>query len=93
MRDLLPQTTTRPSSLFSPLFARLSGDGRFLVEYSSVTIGQIDMQVVDRFAGATRSLGPVTGSFPVISDNARYIVLLDSSGSGRLIIQPNPFNP
>ena len=89
VRDTQAPTTTRPTST-TTIWARLSGDGRYLAEQTSNGV-----VLVDRFAGASINLsGLRTWAWPVMSSNGRYIVVVETKGqSVVLTVAPNPFGP
>ena len=89
IRTLQAQTTTQPGGFSS--VGPLSGDGRFVVTFDSF-FG--DAIIIDRFSGTTSTpAGASTWIWPVISDNAQYVVALDTSGGGRVIVAANPLAP
>ena len=85
IRDTLGATTTRPTML--PAFwARLSGDGHFMVEQTTTGIF-----VVDLVAHAqVRIAGPSLDFLPVLSANGQYVVLYQDAGTSTVAIMPNP---
>jgi Tol biopolymer transport system component len=87
VRDTQGHTTTRPVSSASTIqWAHLSGDGRYMVQYSSAGVA-----LRDRFAPATVSpLGATTFTWPLLSGNGRYVVTLDTAHGGALTVVPNP---
>ncbi|HEY6175886.1 MAG TPA: Ig-like domain-containing protein [Kofleriaceae bacterium] len=89
VRDQLSQTTTVPPIAVPSTRAQLSGDGRFLVNYSS----SLGVCIADRFGGGNVRPGFASWLLPAISDNAQYIATLDTSNGGRLLVIPNPIAP
>jgi len=86
VRDLQAQTTTSPPVLLSLSSAELSGDGRYLTGANTFS-GNV---VCDRFAATSRPLSSSAWSWPVLSGSGRYIVALDSTSGGRVVVAPNP---
>jgi hypothetical protein len=86
----LGPTTTRPSPGDTILWARLSGDGRFLAEDTGSVIF-----IADRFAPAQIQIANADVlSWPVISSNGRYIVAVDTRfGAVGITVAPNPLAP
>ena len=86
VRDTHALTTTRPlSSSFSVIWARLSGDGRYLAAYSSAP----GVTICDRFRPATATPpGSASWVWPTFSGNGRYLAVLTSPGSN-LVVAPN----
>jgi Tol biopolymer transport system component len=89
VRDTQAPTTTRPTSA-STIWARLSGDGRYLAEHTANGV-----ELVDRFAATSTNLsGTRTWAWPVMSSNGRYIVVVETKGQSVVItVAPNPFGP
>lgn len=87
VRDLEQQTTSLPlSSSFTTFGGRLSADGRYLTAFTSSGVF-----IRDRFAGATSTpTGAVSWMWPVLSGNGRYVLAIDNSNGGRMIVAPNP---
>jgi hypothetical protein len=89
VRDTRAPTTTRPTAA-STIWGRLSGDGRYLAEHSSSGV-----VLVDRFAAVSASLsGNRTWSWPVMSSNGRYVVVVETRASSIVLtVASNPFGP
>ncbi|HEX3761725.1 MAG TPA: Ig-like domain-containing protein [Kofleriaceae bacterium] len=87
VRDNPGRVTTRPSPLsLQVIWARLSGDGRYLVQQAATGV-----QVVDRFTPATATLNTTTWLWPMVSSNGRYIAVIDTAGGGgSVLVVPNP---
>src|SRR5262249_9573082 len=86
VRDIQSPTTTWPNSLGPVIWARISGDGRYVTEF--VTSASI-ASVSDRFAGSTSTPALGAGFWPVRSRNGRYIVVLNSASGGSVTVIPN----
>jgi Tol biopolymer transport system component len=87
VRNVQQQTTTLSgTSQSSILWGRLSADGRYATTFTS---GGVLLR--DRFAGfASTPPGASSWLWPMISGNGRYVVALDTSNGGRVIVTPNP---
>jgi Tol biopolymer transport system component len=84
VRDLAGPTTTR-SATSAGQSVQLSGDGRYLVTFTSSSA-----TLVDRFAPTSVALpGASNGEWPAISANGRYVASIGLPGSN-VIIAPNP---
>jgi hypothetical protein len=90
VRDTLGPTTTRPLQGFVADWARLSGDGRFMVQFASDGV-----HIVDRFAPTRLRLDNLNvWRWPVVSANGRYVVVVDRRSSAIAItVVPNPLGP
>jgi len=89
LRDTQAPTTTRTTSAVT-IWARLSGDGRYLA-------GQVSSGVVlvDRFTARSTDLsGTRTWFWPVMSSNGRYTVVVETKDQRVVLtVVPNPFGP
>jgi Tol biopolymer transport system component len=86
VRDMQALTTTRPLTPGTMTWARLSGDGRYLV-----TLSFGGVTICDRFKPASVSpSGASSWVWPSFSDNGRYVTVLTASGAGTLVVTPNP---
>jgi hypothetical protein len=88
VHDTQTLTTTRSTGSGGVIWARLSGDGRYATAFLGTTLGSL---IYDRFAGTVVSPpDTTTWLWPVLSSSGRYIVVLDSTGGGRILVVPNP---
>lgn len=85
VRDLQTQNTTFVVNDCDSA-GQLSADGRYL------TTRQFNAALIrDRFAGVTsQPVGATAWQAPALSGNGRYVVVLDSTSGGRLLVTPNP---
>ncbi|HEU4733172.1 MAG TPA: Ig-like domain-containing protein [Kofleriaceae bacterium] len=90
IRDLAGPITIRPVTSGSAMvWARLSGDGRYVVEF-----GSSGVTLCDRIAPTT-VVPPGAGSWfwPSLSGNGKYLVVLEAKQSSVVTVVPNPLNP
>jgi Tol biopolymer transport system component len=87
VRDVQGQTTTRPlNSSVAIQWGRLSGDGRYVAQFSFAGVA-----IRDRFAPAT-AIPPNAAllSWPVFSGNGRYLAVLELTSVSNVTVLPNP---
>jgi hypothetical protein len=88
VRDTQALTTTHPPVVGGLNWAHLSGDGRYLTTYAQFNVG---VAICDRFAvTASTPSGASNWAFPMFSGNGRYVAAIGRSGTGSLIVAPNP---
>jgi hypothetical protein len=88
VRDAQQQTTTmsaQPGAAGNIVWARLSADGRYVTAFAGFVF------IRDRFMGTLSTpAGASTWLWPMLSGNGSYLVTLDTSGGGRVLVAPNP---
>jgi len=88
VRDTQAPTTTRPTTT-SAVWARMSGDGRYLAEQAPGVV------LFDRSAPASVNLsGTRTWLWPMLSSNGRYVIVEENRASSIvLVVAANPLGP
>jgi Tol biopolymer transport system component len=92
-RNVAQQTTALvgTAGTFDALWGRLSADGRYVTVFRPTSsVSAPSVIVHDRFSGSSTAIGTSTWQWPMISGNGRYIVVLDSSNGGQIVVAPNP---
>ncbi|MBC7978075.1 MAG: tandem-95 repeat protein [Myxococcales bacterium] len=88
VHDRQAVTTTRPVPTTS-VWARLSGDGRYLAFLDATFSGTVS--ICDRFTAVTATPTGATGwRWPTFSRDGRYVAVITAASGGTLVVAPNP---